>query len=55
MSILSQFDPAVADAIRQVLARDSDRHAVAATVDRFSWAANTATLYDYLKAVAARH
>jgi hypothetical protein len=27
---------------------------VAATVDRFSWEANTAALYEHLKAVAAR-
>ena len=45
---------AVATAIGQVLTRDADRHAVAATVDRFSWEANTAALYQHLKAVAAR-
>jgi teichuronic acid biosynthesis glycosyltransferase TuaC len=45
---------AVADAVKTVMARDADRHAVAATVDRFSWEANTAALYDHLKAVAAR-
>jgi glycosyltransferase involved in cell wall biosynthesis len=44
----------VAEAIKQVLAREADRHAVAATVERFSWQANTAALYDHLKAVAAR-
>jgi teichuronic acid biosynthesis glycosyltransferase TuaC len=44
----------VADAIRHVLARNADRQAVAATVERFSWEANTAALYDHLKAVAAR-
>lgn len=44
----------VAEAVKQVLKRDSDRHAVAATVEKFSWAANTAALYDHLKAVAAR-
>ena len=53
--MLAVPDPAsVADAIRQVLACDADRYAVAATVDRFSWEANTAALYDHLKAVAAR-
>jgi teichuronic acid biosynthesis glycosyltransferase TuaC len=46
--------PSVADAIKQVLARDADRQAVAATVEKFSWGANTAALYDHLKAVAAR-
>jgi teichuronic acid biosynthesis glycosyltransferase TuaC len=53
--MLAKPDPAsVAAAIKQVLVRDADRHAIAATVDRFSWEANTATLYDYLTAVAAR-
>ena len=46
--------PSVANAIAHVLARDADRHAVAATVAQFSWEANTAALYDHLKAVAAR-
>ncbi len=45
---------AVATAIGHVLTRDADRHAVAATVDRFSWEANTAALYQHLKAVAAQ-
>ncbi len=45
---------AVATAIEHVLTRDADRHAVAATVDRFSWEANTAALYQHLKAVAAQ-
>jgi teichuronic acid biosynthesis glycosyltransferase TuaC len=53
--ILSAPDSAaVADAVKAVLAHKADRHAVAATVDRFSWEANTAALYDHLKAVAAR-
>ena len=53
--VLSAPDAApVADSIKQVLARNSDRHAVAATIDRFSWDANTSQLYDHLKAVAAR-
>jgi teichuronic acid biosynthesis glycosyltransferase TuaC len=52
---LARPDPAsVADAIAHVLARDADRHAVAATVENFSWEANTAALYDHLKAVAAQ-
>lgn len=52
---LAKPDPAsVADAITRVLASDANRHAVAATVARFSWEANTAQLYDHLKAVAAR-
>jgi teichuronic acid biosynthesis glycosyltransferase TuaC len=45
---------AVADAVKTVLAKNAGRHAVAATVDRFSWEANTAALYDHLKAVSAR-
>ncbi len=44
----------VAIAIQQVITRNADRDAVAATVARFSWEANTAQLYDHLKAVAAR-
>lgn len=44
----------VADAIKTVLARNSNRHVVAATVNRFSWEANTAALYDHFKAVAAQ-
>jgi teichuronic acid biosynthesis glycosyltransferase TuaC len=53
--VLAEADPvAVADAVRQVLALNADRNAVAATVDRFSWEANTAALYDHLTAVAAR-
>jgi teichuronic acid biosynthesis glycosyltransferase TuaC len=53
--VLAAPDPtSVAYAIRQILERNADRHAVAATVDRFSWEANTAALYDHLKAVAAR-
>lgn len=52
--VLAKPDPAsVADAITQVLARDADRQAVAATVEKFSWEANTAALYEHLKAVAA--
>jgi teichuronic acid biosynthesis glycosyltransferase TuaC len=53
--ILAKPEPdAVAEAIMLVLARNADRHAVAATVERFSWEANTTALYDHLKAVAAR-
>jgi teichuronic acid biosynthesis glycosyltransferase TuaC len=50
--VLATPDPAsVADAIQQVLARDADRHAVAATVGRFSWEANTKALFDHLSAL----
>jgi teichuronic acid biosynthesis glycosyltransferase TuaC len=53
--VLAMPDPgSVADAIKQVLARDADRNAVAATVEKFSWEANTAALYEHLKVVAAR-
>ena len=53
--ILAAPDAAsVATAIAQVLERNADRYEVAKTVDRFSWEANTARLYDHLKAVAAR-
>jgi teichuronic acid biosynthesis glycosyltransferase TuaC len=53
--MLVEPDPAkIANAIAQVLAHNADRQAVAATVDRFSWEANTTALYDHLKAVAAR-
>ena len=53
--VIAALDPvAVAAAVNAVLSRNSDRHAVAATVDRFSWEANTAALYDHLKAVSAR-
>jgi teichuronic acid biosynthesis glycosyltransferase TuaC len=53
--VLTNRDPgSVAQSIKWVLERNIDRHAVAATVDRFSWEANTAVLYDHLKAVAAR-
>ncbi len=53
--VLSAADPvSVAGAITEVLKRNADRQAVAATVAHFSWEANTAQLYDHLKAVAAR-
>ncbi len=53
--VLTNRDPgSVAQAIKWVLERNVDRLAVAATVDRFSWEANTAALYDHLKAVSAR-
>lgn len=53
--IRSRPDPAsVAGAVNQILKRNAARNAVAATVARFSWEANTAQLYDHLKAVAAR-
>ena len=47
--MLTDFNPnSIAQSIQWVLARNLDRHAVAATVDRFSWAANTAALYAHL-------
>ncbi len=50
--VLATPDPAsVADAIQQILARDADRDAVAATVGRFSWEANTKALFDHLSAL----
>lgn len=53
--VLTKGDPgSVAQGIQRVLGRNADRHAVAATVDCFSWEANTAVLYKHLKAVAAR-
>jgi teichuronic acid biosynthesis glycosyltransferase TuaC len=53
--VIAEAHPdAIASAIRTVLGHDHDRHAVAATVERFSWEANTAALYEHLKAVAAR-
>ncbi len=53
--MLAAPDPvSVAKAVEQILARAADRHAVAATVKKFSWEANTAALYDHLKAVAVR-
>jgi teichuronic acid biosynthesis glycosyltransferase TuaC len=53
--VLAKPEPtSVADAVKQVLASEADRVAVAATVDRFSWEANAAALYEHLKAVAAR-
>lgn len=44
---------AIADAIRDLLAHPPDRAAVAATVARFSWEANTAALYAHLQALVA--
>ncbi len=44
----------VVQSIRDILAQDADRYAVAATVAQFSWEANTAALYEHLKAVAER-
>ena len=53
--VLTDRNPgSIASAISFSLARNLDRHAVAATVDRFSWDANTAALYDHLTKVAAR-
>ncbi len=39
---------AIAAALRELTNAPPERHAVAATVDRFSWDANTAALYDHL-------
>ena len=39
---------AIAGAVRELLTNPPEREAVAATVDRFSWAANTAALYAHL-------
>ena len=45
-------DPrAMASAIRKLIDAPPDRHAVAATANRFSWDANTATLYDHLRSL----
>ena len=53
--VIAAPDPqSVAEAVVSVLTRNADRTAVAATVERFSWEANTADLYEHLKAVAAR-
>jgi teichuronic acid biosynthesis glycosyltransferase TuaC len=53
--VVADFNPnSIAQSIQWVLARNLDRHAVAATVDRFSWEANTAALYDHLIKVAGR-
>ena len=53
--VLTDSKPeSIAGAIGFSLARNLDRHVVAATVDRFSWEANTAALYDHLIKVAAR-
>jgi teichuronic acid biosynthesis glycosyltransferase TuaC len=53
--ILARPDPmSIADAVRTVLARDANRLAVAATVDRFSWDTNAAALYAHLSALKAR-
>lgn len=42
----------IAAAIQELLAAPPDRRAVAATVDRFSWEANTAGLYAHLRHLA---
>ena len=45
---------AIAAAVRAVIAADYPRAAVAATVERFSWEANTAQLYAHLNALRFR-
>ena len=42
---------AIADAVTDLLANPPERHAVAASVERFSWNANTTALYDHLSAL----
>ena len=42
----------IAAAVRELLTAPSKREAVAATVDRFSWEANTAGLYAHLMRLA---
>ena len=44
----------IADAIDHLLAHPPERHEVAATVERFSWEANTAALYAHLAGLVAR-
>ena len=39
---------AIAEAVTDLLANPAERHAVAASVERFSWEANTAALYAHL-------
>jgi len=51
---LTAAEPAaIAGHVRDVLAADADRRAVAATVERFSWEANTAALHAHLAALKA--
>ena len=45
---------AIGATIRDLLAAPPSRNAVAATVDRFSWEANTAALFEHLSALVAR-
>ena len=45
---------AIAQAIRDILADPPAREAVAATVDRYSWEANTAALYAHLSGLVRR-
>ncbi|NNC73355.1 MAG: glycosyltransferase [Sphingomonadaceae bacterium] len=49
-------DPkAIADAIKAILADPPAQDAVRATVDRFSWEANSEALFDHLSAIVERH
>ena len=45
---------AIAAAVRELLAMPPERSEVAATVDRFSWEANAASLHDHLAALVAK-
>lgn len=45
----------IAAGVQQLLAQPPSRDAVAATVDRLSWEANTAALYDHLRGLVDRH
>ena len=53
-SVVKPDPSSVADAITRVLARNADRHTVAATVAPFSWEENTAQLYAHLTALVTR-
>ncbi len=46
---------AIAAAVRELIAADYPRASVAATVDRFSWEANTAQLYLHLRGLVDRY
>lgn len=50
--LVAREPDAVADAVRAILADPPEREAVRAVAERFTWAANTAALYDHLRKVA---
>ena len=52
--IVARDATVIADAIDHLLAHPPERHEVAATVERFSWEANTAALYAHLAGLVAR-